>query len=855
MNTEKSTPMMAQWNDCKKKAKDALLLFRLGDFFEAFYQDAEMISKELNLTLTKRQKIPMCGVPHHTAYTYIDRLIAKGYKVAIADQKEDPKKAKGLVLRELTHILSPATVIHSSLLDDKKNNFFVSCAQVGTIFGMCICDITTSEFQVLEVEGKNALLDELFRLQPKELLISKKFAADHKEILHSLSTPLINTIDNWNFDHTASIEALRVHFQVHSLDSFGLKGMIAAINAAGALITYLKEELHLTLSHITTIQKQFLQEYMLLDPTCIKNLEIFSSDDKNSLIHLIDYTKTPMGGRLLREWLRHPLIHPEKINARLDAVEEIIHQPSTAITHILEKISDLERIIMKITSSQLSPRDIISLKNSVENLPQLKTHLQAYSSPHIQEDERNIAPLTALHEFIEKALLDAPPLRLFDGDVFKKGYDKALDDLRDIRDHSRKWLAQYQATLREKTDLKTLKVGYTKVFGYYIEVSKGQSHKAPSYFHRRQTLVNAERFITDELKEFEEKVLSAEEKIAALELSLFNHLTHEISQYTPQIMNTAKALSRIDVLWGLARCAQINHYCRPKVDESHKLIIKKGRHPIIETSITKNTFIPNDTHLDHDHHQLFIITGPNMAGKSTYIRQIGLIVIMAHMGSFVPAQEAHIGIIDKVFSRIGASDDLTRGQSTFMVEMTETANILHNATSKSLIILDEIGRGTSTYDGISIAWAVAEYLLTVSGKKAKTLFATHYWELTELERSFSGAKNYNVAVEETSEGIIFLHKIIPGGTDKSYGIHVARLAGLPSKVLTKAEEILNRFEEDGDKKGKKQKKYSQQYLPFSTLSSKEEMILHEIEKLNLDQVTPIQALEKLLDFQQKIQHV
>jgi DNA mismatch repair protein MutS len=857
------SPMMKQWQNCKDEAKDALLFFRLGDFYEAFYEDAYIISKELNLTLTQRQKIPMCGVPYHASENYIDKLIAKGFKVGVAEQVEDPKKATGLVKRELVRIISPATVVNSSLLSEKKNNYFVSICQLGKIFGLSTIDLTTAEFRVSELNNKQDLKDELFRQKPKELLVSQKFAKDQKLFLDELSQSfsfVLNKKDDWYFDHRLATDTLLKHFKIYSLDSFGLKGMVAAVNASGALLSYLDEELKTPIDHIRNIKADNISSYMSLDSSCLKNLELLEpinqSNKECCLLNLIDRTRTAMGGRLIANWIKQPLLSCKEIYLRQNSIEKLLSKEDIKddLISLLSSIQDLERLIMKISIGYAGPKDLVSLKLSIKNLPEIKELLSKSEDKLLIEAKEKIANIDGLYNLIDKALNDNPPLRISDAGAFKDGYNSDLDELRSISHNSKVWIANYQNKLRKKTNIKNLKVGFTRVFGYYIEVSKGQSEKAPDNFQRRQTLVNAERFITDELKEFEHKVLTSEDRIKALETNLYNKLRENVSKYSEKIFLIAKSIAVIDSLISLSVCAKEYNYIKPLVDTSNILYIEDGRHPIIEKSMQLSKFIPNDTKLDDDN-RLFLITGPNMSGKSTYMRQVAMIVIMAQIGSYVPASSAHIGIVDKVFTRIGANDDISRGQSTFMVEMNETANILNNATSRSLVILDEIGRGTSTYDGISIAWAVAEFLLTTEGKKTKTLFATHYWELTEMEEKIPGAINYNVSVEETDTTIAFLHKIIKGGTDKSYGIHVARLAGLPYKVLKKAEKMLTQLEKNTNNTNKTRKKsISEQFCLFDMKQKKEEThpVINQIKNLDLDSLSPKEAQQKLYDLKNQI---
>ena len=808
---QKVSPMMAQWHACKKMSQGALLFFRMGDFYEAFYEDAILIAKELDLTLTKRIDIPMSGVPHHTSEGYIDKLVAKGYRVAVADQMEDPKTAKGLVQRQVTRVVTPGTVINSSLLSDRSNNYLAAVTRIGSLFGLAYLDLTTAEFRTIEFNQEQELLNELQRLQPSEILASSKFKEKHAAQFEALKLSfvfLLTDQEEWRFDHQMAHETLLRHFKVISLDGFGLRGQLAAINAAGALLHYLQETLTLPTGHVSQIQPYSNAQYMAIDPATQRHLELvraqYDGQRQNTLISILDHTQTPMGARLLKHWLLQPLLSVEEIAQRQNSVEAFVTQPQILerTGELLSSVRDLERLMMKISSGYASPRDIVALKQSLAPLINLKSLLQPLTpaSALILQDEALIEPLPELVHLIERALVEAPPLRVSDGGLFREGFHRELDELRSINLDHKAWIASYQSQLRENTGIKTLKVGYNKMCGYFIEVSKGQAERVPDIFHRRQTLVNAERFITPELKSYENKVLHAEERIAAIENELFQSLRQEIAKYSESVLRTAKALARVDCFHSLALAARESDYVRPIVDQSGVLQVVGGRHPVIEAANLSEKFVPNDTLLDDQNSRLLLITGPNMAGKSTYIRQVALIAIMAQVGSFIPAKSAQIGIIDKVFSRIGASDDLARGQSTFMVEMTETANILNNATSRSLVILDEIGRGTSTYDGISIAWAIAEYLLITEGRMAKTLFATHYWELTKLEEKVPGAVNYHVAVHEAHDQIVFLRKIVRGGTDKSYGIHVAQLAGLPLPVISRAREILVHLEENANRK-------------------------------------------------------
>lgn len=808
---EKASPMMLQWQACKTQAGEALLFFRLGDFYEAFYEDAVLMARELELTLTKRQDIPMCGVPHHTSEGYIDKLVSKGYRVAVAEQTEDPAKTKGLVKREVVRVVTPGTVINSSLLSESSNNYVAALAQVGQLFGLAVLDLTTAEFRTIELSSEEELLNEIYRLQPAEFVVSPKFQDRHRHFFEDLRKTydfVISSHDDWRFDHQTAHNFLTSHLGVQTLDGFGLRGMLAAINSAGAMLSYLQDILCLSLSHVQEIRVYSTSNYMCIDKSTRRHLELTesltNSSKRSTLLNVLDKTKTPMGARLLRHWINQPLLDIEEIKKRQDGVAAFCsHSHLTKdFAKQLDCVRDIERLIMKISSGHASPRDIMALKNSFEPIPSIKDSLQSLlgGSELIANDESSIEALPEMVDLIARALVEDPPLRLNDGKAFRNGYCKELDELREISQDSKSWLARYQNELKESTGIKTLKVGYNKLSGYFIEVSKGQADKMPDSFQRRQTLVNGERFITPELKSYETNMMHAEERISAIEAELFSDLKIKVADYAKRVQRTAQAIARIDVFHSLAMAAMQHDYIRPLVDDSAMLEISEGRHPVIEAALNAERFIANDTLLDGKDNRLLLITGPNMAGKSTFIRQVALIAIMAQMGSFVPASSCRLGIIDKVFSRIGASDDLSRGQSTFMVEMTETANILNNATDRSLVILDEIGRGTSTYDGISIAWSVAEYLLTTQNKMAKTLFATHYWELTKLEEKVPGAVNYNVAVHEREDSIIFLRKIVRGGTDKSYGIHVGRLAGLPSSVIARAKEILVHLEENANRK-------------------------------------------------------
>jgi DNA mismatch repair protein MutS len=774
------TPMMSQWHACKEKAPGSILLFRLGDFYEAFEEDAVVLAKELDIVLTKRQETPMAGIPVHTCEAYIDRLVGRGYRVAIAEQLEDPKNVKGIVKREVVRLITPGSVIQSTLLNEKANNFMICVTERGACYGLAIIDVTTADFRVMEFENQRELLDEIERLSPKEVIVSEKCWKGLKEFVEITSVVIKEA---WCFEYSIAIDVLQRHFHMVSFDGFGLKEMDLALTAAGILLMYIKDELNMQSSHIKTITPQYNSAYMMVDKTTQRHLEIVEpiQNKGKSLLSIIDETVTPMGGRLLKKWLSHPLLSVEEIQERQRHVEKFFYQD--AIKKNLKDVRDLERLCMRIETGYAMPRDLVSLRFSLEPLLAISAALEKLLLPPLPD-------CNAVVKKIALALVDTPPLRLGDGGIFKDGYNDLLDELKTLKADSQAWLAQYQTTLRSETQIKTLKVGYTQAFGFYIEVSRGQADKVPISFQRRQTLVNTERFISPELKEFEHKILTAEERILFLEKQLFEELRQEIVLYRDIIRTAASQIAEIDVFCSFARIAVERKYVKPSIHSGYDLMIEDGRHPVIETTLNTSHFIPNTAYFD-EKQTLCLITGPNMAGKSTFIRQIALIVLMAQIGSFVPAQLATIPIVDKLFTRIGASDDLSRGQSTFMVEMNETANILNNATPRSLVVLDEIGRGTSTYDGIAIAWAVAEHLLLQ--KLCKTLFATHYYELTQLEKFFPKVVNYHVAVCEQKKQITFLRKIVRGSTDKSYGIHVAKLAGLPNSVVERAEQMLTRL--------------------------------------------------------------
>lgn len=854
----KISPMMQQWQDCKTKAKEALLLFRLGDFYEAFYEDAHILAKELALTLTKRQEIPMSGIPAHSSEGYIDKLLAKGYRVAIAEQMEDPALTKGLVKREIVKILSPGTLLASSLLKEKVNNYLGCISLINRSFALALLDISTQEFFVLPCEEEKDLLDELARLLPKELIISDKLQKLHSNLteeIKNLGILSLSVISEYRFDLALSIEELKRHFQIHNLNALGLEKDNACITAVAAILSFASQDLSLDISSIQNLKKQCSSGYMVIDRATARHLELFQSlheeREDNSLFSFIDHTRTAIGGRLLAKWLKYPLLDAQKIQDRLNAVEELMHAPFLQeLGKALFEIKDIKRLITRIETSFCHPRDFLSLADSLEALPKISELLENCHSLLLAQPNLKDPHLKEVNEKIRKALVKDPPIKMKEGKLFLKGYNTDLDALIQIQEDASGWIAAYQTKLREQTGLKTLKIGFTSAFGYYIEISKVAALAAPPFLIRRQTLVNSERFITDELKDFEYKLLHAEERIRALEEKLFQDFRESICHYKKPIHAVSEAIAVIDVLFSLALLAKEQKYTRPILEDRDQFVLEEARHPIVENRVGKTNFIPNDLYMDEDKNRLILITGPNMAGKSTYIRMVALIAILAQIGSFVPAKKAKLALIDKVFSRIGASDDLFKGQSTFMVEMSETAHILRYATRKSLVILDEIGRGTSTYDGVSIAWAVADYLLHHPEGAPKTLFATHYFELAALEQEFPGAVNYSVAVHESLNGIVFLHKIEKGCADRSYGIHVAKLAGLPSPVIQKAEQMLKKLEKKQPLS--KAKKNVNLELPlFASEKVTEEkdtkgaFLLEELKNLNPHGLTPMEALQRL----------
>ncbi len=806
MSDKSTTPMMAQYRRAKAEiAPDTILFFRLGDFYEMFFEDAVIASEILGIALTKRQTVPMCGIPFHAVDLYLAKLLRAGKKVALCDQMEDPAQAKGIVKREVTGIVTPGTVLTDSMLDAARPNYLAGLHRQGKRFGLAMLDLSTGDFWMEESDSAAALLDDLARYSPPEVILPEALNNDVSFLsaLHATGSFALTAREDWIFDPPTAEDGLCRHFGVQSLDGFGGEGHPAATGAAGALLYYVTRDLRRNAAHIRRIRFRTANDAMMLDESTLANLDILTSrgtprtDAPTTLLKALDTTRTAMGSRLLRDWLVRPLQNLDAIVARHDAVEILLkkrHDLDT-LRSILAEIKDLERLLARLSSGSGNGRDIRALGLSLSRLPALQEALAPLPAPCLRELAAAIVPHPELVAHIERALVDEPPMSIKEGGVIRKGYHAELDVLRAAAHDGKQWIAELQAREIERTGIKSLKIRFNNVFGYFIEITKANLAQAPADYIRKQTVVNGERFITPELKEYENKILGAEDKSVALEYELFLELRNEVVAHTSALQQTAAAIAEVDVLAAFAERALTCRYVRPKMTADGPLSIRDGRHPVIELLPESGRFVPNDTLLDCVDNQLLIITGPNMAGKSTYIRQVALLVILAQMGSFVPAASAEIGVIDRVFTRVGAGDDIARGRSTFMVEMQETANILNNATSRSLIVLDEIGRGTSTFDGISIAWSVAEYLHNHAEVKAKTLFATHYHELTDIALTLSGVKNYNVLVSEKDDRIVFLRKIVPGAADKSYGIQVARLAGLPADVIARAKEILANLEE------------------------------------------------------------
>lgn len=873
--TMKLSPMMQEYCKTKEEYKDCILFYRLGDFYEMFFDDALLVSKELELTLTGKdcgleERAPMCGIPFHAADTYINRLIERGHKVAICEQVEDPKKAKGLVKRAVIRVVTPGTTLDATSLDESKNNYLMSIVSIADRFGCAIADITTGDCFLTEVPNSQKLVDEINKFSPAEIICNDSFfmsGVDTDDLKERLGI-CIFSLDAWYFDDDTCRKELREHFHVTNLEGLGISDYDSGIIAAGALFLYLKETQKTALSQMTTIRPYTAERYMLIDSSSRRNLELVETlrekQKRGSLLWVLDKTKTAMGARTLRSFVEQPLIDAEEINRRLEALEELNEKPMLRdeIREYLNPVYDLERLVSRISFKSANPRDMVAFASSLEMIPYIKQVLKDFQAPILKEIYEDMDSLEDITDLIKRAIVDEPPLAQKDGGIIREGFNEDVDKFRSARTDGKKWLTELETKERERTGIKSLKIKYNRVFGYALEVTNTFKELVPENYIRKQTLANAERYITEELKNLENMILGAEDKLYALEYELFSNVRDKVGQEVIRIQRTAKAIAGLDVFASLALVAERNHYVRPKVNEGGIIDIKGGRHPVVEQMIDNDMFIANDTYLDNTKKRISIITGPNMAGKSTYMRQTALIVLMAQIGSFVPADKAVIGIVDRIFTRVGASDDLASGQSTFMVEMTEVANILRNATAKSLLILDEIGRGTSTFDGLAIAWAVIEHISNTKLCGAKTLFATHYHELTELEGKLSGVTNYCIAVKEKGDDIVFLRKIVKGGADKSYGIQVAKLAGVPDSVINRAKELVEELS-DADitaavkdlaspkKKPKVEMDMAQMSL-FDTVQDND--IIEELKGIDIGNLTPMEALNTLYNLQNKIKN-
>ena len=874
------TPMMQQYMETKKQYHDCILFYRLGDFYEMFFDDAITASRELEITLTGKdcgleERAPMCGVPFHAVDSYLNKLVSKGYKVAICEQVEDPKLAKGLVKREVIRIVTPGTNLNTQALDASKNNYLMSVVCVSDHFGISVADITTGAYFVTEVDNERKLMDEIVRYSPAEIVCNQSFevcGVDLEDIKGRLGITIF-TLDDWYFDDDLCRRALESHFKVSYLTGLGLGDYSCGCIAAGSLLQYLKETQKTDLSNLTGITPYVSGKFMILDSSTRRNLELCETlrekQKRGSLLWVLDKTKTAMGARMLRSFIEQPLIEQEEIERRLSAIEELNQNAIVReeLREYLNPVYDLERLISRISYKSANPRDMIAFQSSLEMIPHIKYILGGLQAPLLQEIHGDLDELQDICELIQRSIVDEPPISIREGNFIKEGYHEEVDRLRKAKTDGKSWLADVEIKEREKTGIKNLRIKYNKVFGYYLEVTNSYKDMVPDYYMRKQTLTNAERYITPELKELEDVILGAEDKLYSLEYNLFCEVRDKIADNILRIQHTARALAGIDVFASLAYVAERNNYVRPSINRRGVIDIKNGRHPVVEQMINNDMFIANDTYLDNHKNRISIITGPNMAGKPTYMRQSALIVLMAQIGSFVPADSAKIGLVDRIFTRVGASDDLASGQSTFMVEMTEVANILRNATKDSLLILDEIGRGTSTFDGLSIAWAVVEHISNPKLLGAKTLFATHYHELTELEGKLSSVNNYCIAVKEKGDDIVFLRKIVKGGADKSYGIQVAKLAGVPNSVIERAKELVQELTDaditekvqemsaDTPKKSKP-KKYDQVDMNQMSLldTTSDEDVLKELQEIDVGNLTPIDALNTIYRLQNRLKN-
>lgn len=880
---DKLSPMMKLYVETKRQVADCILFYRLGDFYEMFFDDAVMVSQELGLTLTGKEcglpeRAPMCGVPHHAVESYLNKLVQNGHKVAICEQVEDPKKAVGLVKREVVRIVTPGTNLDTDDLDASRNNYLMCVFCLGEKSGIATVDITTGTFLVTETDSRRKLRDEILRFSPAEIICNDAFELTGLNLqeIKDQTGATIFTLDSTYFDDEECRQSIKDHFHVGNLQGLGLADMDAGVAATGATLRYLTETQKTKLENLTTIEPYSIGKYMVLDSFTRRNLELTETlrekNRRGSLLWVLDKTKTAMGARLLRSFLEQPLVDSEEIEARLTAVEELNQNAITReeLREYLGPVYDLERLISRIAFMTANPRDLIALKTSLGMVPAIKTALQEFQSPLLSSIREEIDPLEDVCRLIGKAIVDDPPVAVREGGFIREGYSEEVDHLRSAKTDGKQWLADIEAREKERTGIQKMKIRYNKVFGYYLEIPNSYRGEIPQDYIRKQTLVNAERYITPELKKLEETILGAQDRLVQLEYDLFVELRNKISDCTLRIQQTAKALAQTDVFCSLAAVAERNRYVRPKINTRGAIDIREGRHPVVEQMMSSGEFIPNDTVLDNHKNRVSIITGPNMAGKSTYMRQSALIVLMAQIGSFVPARSADIGIVDRIFTRVGASDDLASGQSTFMVEMSEVANILRQATKNSLLILDEIGRGTSTYDGLSIAWAVVEHVADTKKLGAKTLFATHYHELTELEGKIPGINNYCIAVREKGDDIVFLRKIVRGGADKSYGIQVAKLAGVPDDVISRAKELAAELSDsditekvqeitetdEAERPKKKHHKVDEvdmnQMSLFDTVSDAD--IVRELMEIDVSHLTPLDALNTIYALQNKMKN-
>lgn len=863
------TPLMAQYYKIKQAHPDTILLFRVGDFFETFEEDAKTTSKVLGITLTKRSNgyagdTPLAGFPHHAIDSYLPKLVRAGYRVAVCEQMENPKFAKGIVKREVVEVVTPGVTLSDKLLDHKKNNYLLAIAVQDQVCGLSFCDVSTAEFYVFEIPTAQ-LGEQIESINPSEFLIAKKDKEFLTKLIEKINPSLrITKLDDWIFNFDFANELLKNHFKTVTLKGFGIENFNAGIIAAGAVLNYLNETQKVNLTHLNRISIYNPSDYMILDYSTKRNLEItFSMNDgsrEGSLISILDKTQTAMGGRLLKKWISAPLRDIDPIKKRHDSVEELTKNKKIRkeLNELLKEIGDLERLISRICTGRATPREVVAVKLSLRKIPDIKNLLTDSKTNTIKNICDQLNPLENLVDKIQIAIVDTPPAIINEGGIIRNGFSAELDELRDISLHGKEWIATLQQKERERTGIPSLKVNFNNVFGYYIDVSNAHKNKIPDNYIRKQTLVNSERYITPELKEYEDKILNAQEKINELEAQLFNEIRILVANEAEIIQHNARLIAMLDCLNGFAQCAEEYNYVKPVIDQSNRINIVQGRHPVVERILEPgNKFTPNDTLLDNESQQIILLTGPNMAGKSVFLRQVGLIVLLAQIGSFVPAKEAHIGIVDRIFTRVGASDNITAGESTFLVEMQEAANILNNATSKSLILLDEIGRGTSTFDGISIAWAITEYLHENPEVSAKTLFATHYHELNEMAELFPKIKNYKVEVREYDDKVVFLHRVNPGRADHSYGIQVAQMAGLPLFVTNRAKEVLDNLESKEltpyeVKKERLKKLKSENDTQINLFEFKDDELRSEIKNIEVDNLTPIQALNKLSELKKKM---